>query len=209
MIPQMTEHLETLASSFDAELVDKEADLTQAKHLLQSMEGEIETSRAALAEMTKMFAEVDPGAALSEDVVAVGEAVLARLRERVESATQQLKMVVERGQARDLAVTVQYEEASIPDTSEGKTVEEEIALANELTEMQGERRGLVDRIVDIYANSGCGEKMAGYRRLISLSVAQRPDQVEGLLEQLYQLFMEEEAQHQAQGTEDVVMAGTE
>jgi hypothetical protein len=53
--------------------------------------------------------------------------------------------------------------------------------------------------------------MAGYRRLISLSVAQRPDQVEGLLEQLYQLFMEEEPQQQAQaqGTEDVVMTGTE
>ena len=215
IIPQMTEHLEALAASFDAELVDKEADLTQAKHLLSSMEGEIETSRTALLEMTKMFAEVDPASSTSEDVVAVGEGVLTRLRERVESATTKLKMVVERAQARDLALAVQLEESAIQDTTEVKNSEEQMALANELTKLQAERRSLVDRIVDIYANTGCGEKMAGYRRLISLSVGQRPDQVDGLLEQLYQLFMEEEAQQQQQQqqsaveTEDVIMAGNE
>ena len=74
----------------------------------------------------------------------------------------------------------------------GKGSEEQNLLANELTDLQSERRGLVDKIVDIYANGGCGEKMAGYRRLIALCIGQRTDQVDGLLEQLYQVFQEEE-----------------
>jgi hypothetical protein len=84
--------------------------------------------------------------------------------------------------------------------------DEQISLANELTDLQAERRVLVDRIVEIYANSGCGEKMAGYRRLISLCIGQRTDQVDGLLEQLHQLFTDDETQD---GTNDVIMKGTE
>jgi len=208
IIPQMTEHLEALATSFDAELVDKEADLTQAKHLLSTMEGEIETSRTALSEMTKMFHDVDPVLSTSEDVVSVGEAVLARIQERVNTLTTNLKAVVERGQARDLALLVREEEAAIPAETKygGKNSEEQNLLANELTDLQSERRSLVDKIVEIYANAGCGEQIAGYRRLIALCIGQRTDQVDGLLEQLYQLFQEEA---QEETTEDVVMAGTE
>jgi transcription factor MBP1 len=205
IIPQMTEHLESLATSFDAELVDKEADLTQAKHLLQTMEGEIETSRTALTEMIKIFQEVDVPPA-SEDVVTIGEAVLSKIQERVETSTKNLKMVVERGQSRDLALLVREEETSIISDSETKGTEEQNSLANELTVLQSERRGLVDRIVDIIGNSGCGEKMAGYRRLIALCIGQRTDQVDGLLEQLYQLFNEEEVKEKSG---DVVMTGTE
>jgi transcription factor MBP1 len=208
IIPAMTEHLESLATSFDAELVDKEADLTQAKHLLASMEGEIESSRTALGEMTKMFQEVESKSLTSEDVVSVGEAVLSKVRERVDNLTKTLKTVVERGQARDLALLVREEEQSIPqDATESKNPEEQSILANELMNLQSERRALVDRIVDTYANSGCGEKMAGYRRLIALCIGQQTDQVDGLLEQLYQLFSEEEGQETV--VEDVVMTGME
>ena len=206
IIQQMTEHLEALATSFDAELVDKEADLTQAKTLLQNMEGEIETSRLALKKMIKLFSDIDASAATSEDVVSAGESVLAGVRERVESRTTELKMVVERGQARDLASLVREEEQTIPiDEFNVKGLSgEQSQLANELTDLQAERRGLVDRIVDIYANSGCGEKMVKYRRLIALCIGQRTDQVDGLLEQLYQMLNDDDA-----GQEDVVMAGTE
>ena len=209
IIPQMTEHLEALATSFDAELVDKEADLSQAKHLLSTMEGEIETSRTALSEMTKMFQDVDPVLSTSEDVVSVGEAVLRRIQDRVDTLTNNLKAVVERGQARDLALLVREEEAVIPTETRdgGKASEEQNLLANELTDLQSERRSLVDNIVEIYANAGCGEKMAGYRRLIALCIGQRTDQVDGLLEQLYQVFQEEEALEAT--TKDVVMTGTE
>ena len=192
----MTEHLEAIATSFDAELVDKEADLTQAKHLLSTMEGEIETSRSALSEMTKMFQDVDPVSSTSEDVVSIGEAVLSRIQDRVDTLTKNLKGVVERGQARDLALLVREQEAGIPaeTTDGGKGSEEQNLLASELTNLQSERRSLVDKIVEIYANAGCGEKMAGYRRLIALCIGQRTDQVDGLLEQLYQVFQEEEPQ---------------
>lgn len=210
VIPLMTEHLESLATSFDAELVDKEADLTQAKHLLQTMEGEIESSRTALTETMKMFQEVDPLVSNSEDVVSIGESVLSRIREKVDTLTQKLKMVVERGQARDLALLVREEEAAIPPAiAETKgSAEEQNGIANELTELQTERRGLVDKIVEIYANAGCGEKMARYRRLIALCIGQRADQVDGLLEQLYHIFMEEEMQ-EVRSTEDVMMGGAE
>lgn len=213
LIPQMTEHLETLATSFDAELVDKEADLTQAKTLLQTMEGEIETSRTALTKMIKLFSDIDPSAATSEDVVSAGESVLSGTRDRVDTLTKQLKMVVERGQARDLALLVREEEQSIPGGGEQSDVkgssDEQSHLANELTDLQAERRGLVDRIVEIYANSGCGEKMVKYRRLIALCIGQRTDQVDGLLEQLYQMLNDDDAAGQDGGADDVVMAGTE
>ena len=209
-IPIFSEQLEVLAGSFDAELMDKEADLTQAKHLLMNMESEIEMSRTALQEMIKMFQEVDPLVSGSEDVVVAGEGVLARLRERVDEATRRLQMVVERGQARDLALMVREEEQGLdPSTMEGKTPVdgEPEDLASELTDLQAERRNLVNRIVEIYADNGCGEMMAGYRRLIALCIGQRPDQVDGLLEQLYHVFSEEDAQKD--GTGDVVMTGTE
>ena len=210
IIPQMTEQLEALATSFDAELVDKEADLTQAKHLLSSMEGEIETSRTALQEMIKIFQEVHPDVSPTEDVISIGEAVLSRTRDRVDQSTRSLKTVVERGQARDLALLVREEEQNIPPNGNTEEKPEEQAqLANELTDLQAERRALVDRIVEIHKNSGCGEKMVGYRRLIALCIGQRTDQVDaGLLEQLYQLFIEEDAQP-GQNQDDVAMAGTE
>jgi transcription factor MBP1 len=206
IIPQMTEHLETLASSFDAELVDKEADLNQAKSLLASMEGEIETSRAALTEMISVFNAFDPVSATTtpgDDVVAKCQSVLDKVRGNVDLATRDLKMVVERGQARDLALLVRDEENALPTVDETQTADQ-MTLANELTDLQTERRALVDRIVEIYANSGCGEKMAGYRRLIAVCIQERTEKVDGLLEQLFQVFSEEE-----KGTEDVVMTGTE
>jgi len=214
VIPQITEQLESLATSFDAELKDKEADLTQAKHLLATMEGEIETSRTALTEMTKMFQDVDPRATVSEDVVSIGEAVLARLVERVDSLTKNLKTVVERGQARDLALLVREEEQSIPaDLQDSKISEEQNLLANELTELQSQRRALVDRIVDIYANTGCGETMVGYRRLIAICIGKSTDQVDGILDQLYQLYMEDVPMSGVAGAggaaEDVDMTGTD
>jgi predicted nucleic acid-binding Zn-ribbon protein len=160
--------------------------------------------------MIKLFSDIDPSAATSEDVVSAGESVLSGIRERVETSTKQLKMVVERGQARDLALLVREEEQSIPnESSDVKSLtDEQSQLANELTDLQAERRGLVDRIVEIYANSGCGEKMVKYRRLIALCIGQRTDQVDGLLEQLYQMLSDDDAGQEGAG-EDVVMAGTE
>jgi transcription factor MBP1 len=207
--PQFQEKFEGLASAFDAELMDKEADLTQAKLLLQNMDSEIESSRTALQEMVKMFQEVDSMVSGSEDVVEAGEGVLQRLSERVEELTRNLKMVVERGQARDLAQMVRSEEQGLDPTSmDGKNSmdEEPEDLASELTDLQAERRNLVHQIVDIYANNGCGEMMAGYRRLIALCIGQRPNQVDGLLEQLYLVFSEEDGQKEGG---DVVMTGTE
>jgi hypothetical protein len=206
----MTEQLEALATSFDAELVDKEADLTQAKHLLSSMEGEIETSRTALQDMIKIFQEVHPDVSPAEDVISIGEGVLARSRERVDQSTRSLKTVVERGQARDLALLVREEEHAIPAaTNTEENPEEQAQLANELTDLQAERRGLVDRIVEIHKNSGCGEKMIGYRRLIALCIGQRTDQVDAaMLEQLYQMFIEEEGPPR-QIQDDVAMIGAE
>ena len=210
IIPQMTEQLEALATSFDAELVDKEADLTQAKHLLSSMEGEIETSRTALQDMIKIFQEVHPDVSPAEDVISIGEGVLARSRDRVDQSTRSLKTVVERGQARDLALLVREEEHAIPAaTNTEENPEEQAQLANELTDLQAERRGLVDRIVEIHKNSGCGEKMVGYRRLIALCIGQRTDQVDAaMLEQLYQMFIEEEGPPR-QIQDDVAMIGAE
>jgi hypothetical protein len=51
--------------------------------------------------------------------------------------------------------------------------------------------------------------MASYRRLIALCIGQRPDQVDGLLEQLYQVFSEEEGEIQKDGNADVIMTGME
>jgi hypothetical protein len=153
-------------------------------------------------------------APVTEDVISIGEAVLSRIRTRVDQQTYDLKTVVERAQARDLSVLVRAEEVAIlPEQRDLKNGEEQGMLANELTDLQAERRGLVDRIVDIYGNSGCGEKMAGYRRLIALCIGQRSDQVDGLLDQLAQVFSEEEANNAAaaagQDGGDVVMVGQE
>jgi transcription factor MBP1 len=202
-IPALTEHLESLAGSFDAELVDKEADLAQAKVLLGNMDGEIESSKRALVDLVRMFREVDNRVNGAEDVVVTGENVLKHLLFRVEDLTRKLRSVVERGQARDLASLVREEEQR---TQTEKTGDQE-TLTTELTGLQVERRGLVDRIVEIYASRGSGENMAGYRRLIALCIGQRPDQVDGLLEQLYQVFSEEDQNDSGGG--DVVMTGME
>jgi len=188
--------------------MDKEADLNQAKLLLQNMENEIDSSRSALTEMIKMFQEVDSRVSASEDVVAAGEGVLRRLRERVEDLTRNLKMVVERGQARDLAQMVRLEEQGLDLKLEVKVQldQEPEDLASELTDLQAERRSLVNRIVEIYANNGCGEMMAGYRRLIALCIGQRPDQVDGLLDQLYLVFSEEDGPKEGG---DVIMSGAD
>ena len=206
--PQFQEKFETLGTAFDAELMDKEADLNQAKLLLQNMENEIDSSRSALTEMIKMFQEVDSRVSASEDVVAAGEGVLRRLRERVEDLTRNLKMVVERGQARDLAQMVRLEEQGLDLKLEVKVQldQEPEDLASELTDLQAERRSLVNRIVEIYANNGCGEMMAGYRRLIALCIGQRPDQVDGLLDQLYLVFSEEDGPKEGG---DVIMSGAD
>ncbi|KAK9384353.1 hypothetical protein V1515DRAFT_542125 [Lipomyces mesembrius] len=196
VVPAMADHLEALATAYDAELQDKEADLAQATQLLVHMRKDIRVCETTVRELRGESGDGD-GAKIAEETTVAEERVAARATE--------LRKVVERTQKRDLLKLVREEEVKLlsfdgggeGDKRHGSKFNHVAAgdsssnrlgqdLAKELYILQVERRKMVDDIVELWAAAGVGEKMNDYRRLISLSCNVKVEEIDDLLDGISQ-----------------------
>lgn len=174
VVPAMIEKLEALAVSYDCELQDKEGDINQAKQLQENVEKEMEACERAIEELTSEFG--------SEETL---RGQIAAANELVEERAKKLRIIVEHGQARNLARLVETEESKLDLANcETKADESHQFLIEQLTELQSERRQLVDEIVALWSGAGVGEKMNDYRRLIAVSCNLRIEEVDGMLDDI-------------------------
>lgn len=186
--PSMMDHIEGLAILYDAELRDKEEDVEQVRELLESTKEDIASVERNIAGLSKALGD--------ERSVS---AKLQQANELVNTRALQLRKLVERSQARDLATIVQEEEykvhgqiqQEIQATGGHFDIERNIMLSLELSSLQDNRKKLVDEIVELCASAGVGEKMNDYRRLVSLSCGVKFDEIDDLLEGIGQALGEQ------------------
>jgi hypothetical protein len=100
---------------------------------------------------------------------------------------------IERTQALELAGLVQDEESKVDfDINDNSYMITTLSveLARELSQMQNERKQLIDDIAHLYARAGVGEKMNNYRKLVSISCGVNFDEIDDLLDGIAQALME-------------------
>jgi transcription factor MBP1 len=180
-IPLMAEMLEGLATAFDKELKDKEEDHNQAQDLLESSTREIEACRQASEEILATFGSAENINSQIDSLKVDADALATELRETLERT--QYHELTELAREEEARVQVPESENTSTDPDD-KEIMERLQVARQLAAAQSERQGLMDTIVQAFARSGAGGRMAEYRRLIALSCSLLPDDVERLLPEI-------------------------
>lgn len=178
--PAIANLLEELANAYDTELKDKDADVEQVRQLLENVKQDIAATESAIPELQKRFGDESQASAK-----------LHASNELVKTRAVQLRKLIERSQARDLAMIVQEEEAKVKDeiqrqmqAGEEFSPKEVMALARELIALQGRRKKYADEVMELCANAGVGEKISEYRRLLAQSCNLQPDEIDMLLDSI-------------------------
>jgi hypothetical protein len=184
--PAIANLLEELANAFDSELKDKDADVEQVRQLLENVKQDIAATESAIPELQQRLG--DESQANSK---------LHAANELVKTRAVQLRKLIERTQARDLAMMVQEEELKVKDEIQQQiqngikfNPEDTIALARDLIALQNRRKKLADEVMELCANAGVGEKINEYRRLVGQSCNLPPDEVDMLLDSITQELSE-------------------
>lgn len=182
VVPFMVDLLESLATAYDSELKDKDADMEQVRQLLENMKRDIVSTEQSIEELQQRLGDESQ--------------MNAKVRESnslVESRLVQVIKYIERTQALELAGLVQDEESKVDfDINDNSYMITTLSveLARELSQMQNERKQLIDDIAHLYARAGVGEKMNNYRKLVSISCGVNFDEIDDLLDGIAQALME-------------------
>ncbi len=173
--PLILEKSEKLASAFDAEMRDKEADLAEAKALVTMHSHKLREVRQQT--ILHLSHEED------EDLSALQQREYALLVHENES-------LLEQSQLSDLHHLVQTEEANLPPQStttfQQQDPSEKLKLALALRAAQTERRSLVREIVQAKALASTGSKRQEYIRLIAGAVGINHEDVENSIPEILQ-----------------------
>ncbi|KAK9459994.1 uncharacterized protein V1516DRAFT_474287 [Lipomyces oligophaga] len=200
VVPAMAEHLEALATAYDAELHDKEGDLAQATQLLETMQKDIRTSESTVRELKAEYDAIDNSVVDATDsderLMNIAETLARKAKARVDARAKDLRRLVEHRQSQELLTLAREEEMKLikPDPESETSLSNDVGLqeklAKELFALQLERKGMISEIVELWAGAGVGEKMNDYRRLISLSCGVRVEEIDDLLDGIAQALGE-------------------
>ncbi|GAA5822075.1 hypothetical protein JCM11251_004849 [Rhodosporidiobolus azoricus] len=191
VIPELSSILRTLGTAYDAELVDKERDLAQANHLLQTLEGEI-------AETKRVVEQLQQKAATRTDLVAEEERLAAELDgkrgkrfrlgwEKWVRDEDQREQAYEQGGGGDSAEGPQadldaYRDlmAQCPPDAEQRAE----ALSARIEQFRQERQVLFGKLREKQAERGTGSRLGMYRQLVALGCGVPLDQVDEVIDAL-------------------------
>ncbi|BGP39087.1 Transcription factor mbp1 (MBF subunit p120) [Rhodotorula kratochvilovae] len=189
VIPEVAALLDTLATSFDAELADQERALAQADALAASLQGEIADATAAAQELEQHAATRAQLVAEAHELEGELEAKMGKrfrlgwekwVRDE-DQREQQYEQDggAEGGPQADLdayAELVAHPPADAPARAE--------ALASRIAAFREERARLFGALVRGQAEVGTGAKLGQYRQLVALGCGVPLDQVDGAIEAL-------------------------
>ncbi|GAA5986626.1 hypothetical protein JCM10908_003828 [Rhodotorula pacifica] len=192
VIPEVASLLETLATSFDAELADKERELVQADATITALQNEIAEAQRAAQQLEQRAKQVD---ALSADQAEREKELEAKMGKRFRLGWE--KWVRDEDQREQ-----QYEQEGGPSGfSEGPQPdldayrdlianppadanERAEALKERIAESQTERKRLFGRLIQQQAAAGTGAKLSQYRQLVALGCGVPLDQVDAAIDAL-------------------------
>lgn len=179
--PAISDQLEALANAYDTELREKDWDLHQVQQLLSDIKAEVTSTDQAIKDLESQLGDEASIEARKDELVRV-----------VNLRNAQLNKLLERSQSRDLAQLVQEEETKVKDQlgSAQFDVQECTQLAEELANLQTERRRLVEQVSQLYESAGIGAKMNDYRRLVATSCGVKFEEIDNLLDGIAQALTE-------------------
>ncbi|GAA5851889.1 hypothetical protein JCM9279_001922 [Rhodotorula babjevae] len=191
VIPRISTLLTTLATSFDAELADKERELAQADALAAALEAEIADARAQAQQLEQHAAN---RGAIEHEVTQLEGELEAKVGKRFRLGWEKWvrdEEGREQQYERDAAEGQQHEQEADLDAYRdlvanppADAAERAHALASRIAEFRDERARLFAQLVDAHAAVGTGAKLAQYRQLVALGCGVPLDQVDGAIEAL-------------------------
>lgn len=176
--PMFLSMLGSVSDAFDSEFQDVELEISGAMDALAKME---EDTKATKDQITALLSQFGQDVTLKDL-----EKQHAILEKEIQDKSVQLENILERDQARILAQLVLNEESQLPANGESNPSElkDRTNAALELSSLQEQRKSHIKEITNLVMNNGLNEKMNKYRKLISLSVKVKEEDVEDLLQGL-------------------------
>lgn len=186
-----------LAAAYDAELGEKEIELTELERVVRSRKEDIDGLKRGVRDLILRDRDAAHDASLE---ARVDELVAKVESKREEEQVAELKRLVDE-ERRNYAARGEERNG----TADESARKEE--LVRRIVEMQNARRGLVKEVVRNQGLAGLGERQADYRRLITGALGVKDADVEGMLGEIC-AELEEESEL-AGGAQGVVLGGGE
>lgn len=189
--PTLLEKCEELASAYESELQEKEAECLDAERVVKKRQAELEATRKQVSELLGLHDGLHMD--LGDD-------------EADQQQDDELQMVVE--EAESLLEIEQMTElrkicASTPQNNSNSPIDlaEKMRLALLLHRAQLERQELVREVVGNLSVAGMGEKQGVYKSLIAKAIGEREEDIESMLPEILRELEEAESQERAEGLE--------
>ncbi|EOD51490.1 putative apses transcription protein [Neofusicoccum parvum UCRNP2] len=186
--PTLNEKFEQLASAYEEELLEKDAEAADAERVMRKRQAEVDALKRQLTEMG--IAEVDSviGDTLEDPA---WEEDARQQDEELEALTREAEALVELEQKVELQQRISDAEArtSVDGKHDGDekseaAIRERLRLALSLENAQRVRRGLVSEVVQNLSVAGMGERQHEYKRLITGALGVREEDVQGMLPEI-------------------------
>lgn len=184
--PTLNEKFEQLASAYEEELVEKDAEATDAERVMRKRQAEVDALKRQLRDMG--IAEVDSviGDTLEDPL---WEEDARQQDEELEALTREAEALMELEQKAELQQRIADAEANGDAQQDGDdgseaNIRERLRLALSLDNAQKIRRGLVNEVVQNLSVAGMGERSTEYKRLITGALGIREEDVEGMLPEI-------------------------
>ncbi|GAA5937411.1 uncharacterized protein JCM15063_002898 [Sporobolomyces koalae] len=198
LVPAMTTLFETLASTYDAELADKDREVAQADSLLASLQSEIDEQQQTIQQLETNIAGENGGNV--EDELETREAELKRDLEA--KMGKRFRLGWEKWVRDEDSREQQYDQEGGPATATSgpqadldayrdlidhppaDASERATALRSRIERFTQERQDLFVKLVDRQSKAGTGTKLGQYRQLVSLGCRVPLDQVDDVIDAL-------------------------
>lgn len=206
---EIVDKIAQLAGSFDAEVQQKESDVKELKVLLIQLDQDIDTINKNLSDVYKKVMGNDIRTRSQDNIININavEKRVKKLKAEHVVKVEHLQRLMERSQAKDLAITVQKtesEDLAVADegTEDKKPLhlklldKETLELLLELAKLQIIRKKRVHGLVLSYADTSKNNKtIDSYRRLVSKLSRVPLEEVDGSLNEIEQCLKDDATDH--------------
>ncbi|KAF2084641.1 apses-domain-containing protein [Saccharata proteae CBS 121410] len=180
--PTIYEKCEQLAVAYEAELAEKEAEAADAERVVRKRQAEVEAVRKQLRELGLL----DPLDGVPYPDERDEEAQIQQ--EELDALLRESQTLLELEQKAELRKLIADEKSGLysnphgHDANDGESsIKEQLRLALEVGYAQAERRQLVTQVVQHLSTAGMGKKSDEYKRLITVTLGVREEDVEAMV----------------------------
>ncbi|KAK3722448.1 Transcription factor mbp1 [Vermiconidia calcicola] len=177
IMPVIFNKAKSLASSFDAEIAEKEAEKAEAERVAAMRQAEIQALKKQAEELKAKEMEQTHGGTETDE----------QQERELEELEEEVKRLTEKEEAYTLKKLIaqqtrnQHPQPSDDELDHEAAIREKLHLARQLASQHRQRHDLVKQIVHNLSMAGWGENQEHYKRLISGALGVKPDDVEGVL----------------------------